>query len=55
MPILFLSLGESLFMGKGSAKGSTAMGLASQLYDILGGDNNESYDIDKDGSYYIFI
>lgn len=54
MPILFLTPGEPLFMGKGSAKGAAAMEMARRLYNRLGGDDESSEDLDEDGRYYTF-
>ena len=56
MPILFLTPGEPMFMGKGHGKGDMALGLAQKLYNALNheDDNDSNNDIDKDGRYYTF-
>lgn len=57
MPILFLTPGEPMFMGKEHHKGDMALGLARKLYNALNhedDDNDSNSDIDKDGRYYTF-
>ena len=55
MPVLFLTPGEPLFMGKGSAKGHAALSLAQNLYSALNSDSSiDDDDIDEDGRYYTF-
>ena len=55
MPVLFLTPGEPLFMGKGNNK-NAAMNIAENLYNALGGeDRGEGLtDSEKDGRYYTF-
>lgn len=52
MPILFLTPGEPLFMGKGNGRWSDKTEVAGRIFRALHGEDDD--EIDEDGRYYTF-